>query len=143
MKKKSLFFAVAAFAGIAFSSCDEDGKSISVAPEFEEITLTPNPCQPGDSVTAVVTYKSEGKYYHYFKQEWKIGEATTTNLDKANMPTNQKPTLKFKAPDNVGTYPVSFIATLSYDSGDKLYGQSNSVSSTLKVQKTNRFEEEY
>ncbi|MCQ2213177.1 MAG: hypothetical protein MJZ36_06035 [Bacteroidaceae bacterium] len=133
MKIKILFSALIAAAALTFTSCDKD-KAEPVAPIFDRVTLTPNPCHPGDSVVAEVTYLSPGQYYYFFQQDLSVGGLTKISVDKGHCTgTNNNPKIRFKAPKQNGMYKVTFSSTVSFTAGSVLYGTTNSVDGILTV----------
>jgi len=133
MKLKSFFCALIATTTLTFTACSDDAKHAKI-PVFDTITLTPNPCMPGDTVTAVVKYKSLGEYYYFFKENYTVGENSYT-IEKSDCKgTNVEPTFKLVAPaDKYGTFPVTFIATVSLTAGSTLYSTTNKVETKLIV----------
>lgn len=115
------------------ASCDDKDYE-AVAPELGEITLSSNPCAPGEELTALVTLAKEGDHYYYFRIYYTVGGVTNV-IEKDDI-TTKKGNLQFvlTAPTKAGTYPVSVKASVSYTVNGQLYDQTNSVSTTLTVE---------
>lgn len=129
----------------ALMSCDNDDHATSArSPEFGEITLTPNPCQAGDTVNATVSYNDTGKeiyqsiYFCNVKGSSNTGDSTYYSASwTVSDPTKKLPTFQFVAPDIAQRYTVTFGASrINYATGGpngELYGSAGSVSAILIV----------
>lgn len=142
---KKLLLLPLAMVSMAIASCDNDANSTSGRPPvYGQLTLTPNPCYAGDTVTGVVTYTSTGRdiykseYYANVTGSSNSGDSafvstTWTAID----PTKSQPTFKFAAPKIAQNYTVTFGASrINYSTGGpngELYGEANSVRTTLIV----------
>lgn len=138
---------------LAIASCDNDANSTSGRPPvYAQLTLTPNPCHAGDSVTGVVSYTSTGRdiyksdYYMRVTGNSNSGDSiflstTWTVTD----PTKSQPTFRFKAPTIAQHYTVTFGASrINFSTGGpngELYGEANSVQTTLIVSSAQTSEE--
>jgi len=132
---------LAAVLALACTACDnDDNAKDGQSPVFDKLTLTPNPCNPGDSVYATVTYVSAGKGIYKSKYYYKI-EKDGEDVDGASWsvvdPTKSQPTFSFVAPTTSGYYTVTFGASqINYSGGGpngELYGSANSVNAGLSV----------
>lgn len=142
---KKLLLLPLAMVGMAIASCDNDANSTSGrSPVFGQITLTPNPCNAGDTVTGVVSYTSAGRdiyksdYYVNVTGRSNSGDTTFVSSNWTVIdPTKSQPTFKFAAPKIAQTYTVTFGASrINYSTGGpngELYGSANSVNTTLTV----------
>lgn len=117
---------------MSLSGCSDYIESDSVVPVLKEITLTPNPCKPGEDVTATVSYAKEGRYFFYVEQYYTVNDKKYT-LKKGQFPADGTLTYKFKAPNTSGSFEVLFSAMVSLTSGTTLYDMTNEVSKTLVV----------
>lgn len=118
---------------LAFSSCEDD-KAEYHAPVYKDITFSPNPCYPGDTITATVSYSSKGENWYYFKQTFtldgaKVAEKTKTNTTPI-LP--DPPTCKFKAPAT-GVHTVEFTCSPSSTVGNPPYRTPVSITAQLVV----------
>ena len=113
--------------------CDDKDEE-PMAPELGELILSTNTCAPGQTITATAKVKTEGAHYYYFRIYYKVGNVTNT-IEKADI-ADKKGDIKFSfiAPATAGTYTVSTHASVSFTAYDKLYGDTNSVSATLRVE---------
>lgn len=117
-----------------FCACDDKDKDEEPkAPELGELILSTNTCKVGQTITATAKVKTEGAYYYYFRIYYNVGNVTNT-IEKADI-ADKKGDIKFSfiAPTNPGTYIVSTHASVSFTAYDKLYGNTNSVSATIRV----------
>lgn len=152
MKTIPFLTTMLAFVAILLASCDDDNATDGRPPVYDAITLTPNPCAPGDSVTGLVTYTDTGKSLLVANYQFSVhGLVESENGGytdsvyaagswKVYEPHKSQPTFRFKAPDNIGTFTVRFgVAThggLEYASGGpngELYATAASISATLTV----------
>lgn len=121
-------------------SCDDDPTGNSTSPTFAELTLSPNVCNAGDSITGTVTFSDKGKsiyktvYYYRFVENGTVYRYTWTVVDPT---AYDEVTFSFVAPTTAGLYTVTFGADqINYSSSGpngELYGSANSVSATLNV----------
>lgn len=127
---KKILFIAAALACIMFASC-EDEKKESVVPTLGKITLSPAECNGGDTVRATVTVADQGEYCTYFRGILSCDDdpnpVSITKMDDGNL------TFTFIAPKRNGNLHVSFFATMSLHAGNTPYGETNKVSTTLRV----------
>lgn len=141
--KKLVFLTAIAIVAL-FVSCDNDDHATDGrSPEFASLELSPSVAHVGDSIVATVTYKYPGK--KIYKSDYKLSLSGFTSSGNYNVsytwteidPTKSNPTYKFAAPDEPGTYQVTFSATrINYSSGGpngELYGSANSVTTNLTV----------
>lgn len=144
--KKIPFLIFALSAALSFlMSCDNDDNATTArSPEFGEITLTPNPCQAGDTVKATVSYNYAGKeiyqsiYFCNVKGSSNTGDSTYYSSSwTVSDPTKKQPSFQFVAPDIAQNYTVTFGASrINYATGGpngEIYGSASSVSATLSV----------
>ncbi|MBO4563987.1 MAG: hypothetical protein J5720_00970 [Bacteroidaceae bacterium] len=149
---KKLLVLTLAVAMVCVAACsDED--AIGEAPEIASIELTPNPCHPGDTVTMKVHFSEPGS--HFYFTEYVLGNikplsATKKDTQKGILLGYNEPTIKCLAADSAGTYRVSFKGKVSFTgnktvvgkdkdgnkiiSDGQLYGETNTVTTNLKVQ---------
>ena len=87
--KHFLTMASLAIAGLfTFSSCDDDEAEYH-APVYKTITFSPNPCYPGDKVTATVSYSKKGENWYYYMQRFTLdGHAHLTRQQLAPTPSS-------------------------------------------------------
>ena len=142
--KKLFLLSVLAVMGLLISCDNDDNATDGRSPEFAALQLTPSVANTGDSVIAIVTYKTPGK--KIYKSDYKLTISGFTASGDYNVsytwtdidPTKHNPTYKFIAPDEPGTFQVTFSATrINYSSGGpngEIYGSANTVTSTLRVQ---------
>jgi hypothetical protein len=129
--------AIALVGMLTFSSCNDDEAQYH-APVYKTITFSPNPCYPGDKVTATVVYSSKGENWYYFKQVFtldgtKVSEKVRNNDTYVYMP--DPPTCTFDAPA-AGTHTVVFTCSPSSTVGNNLYPAAVSVEAKLVVSAT-------
>ncbi len=117
----------------AFVGCEDDKDYTTASPVFDKLELSTPRCYAGDSIFATATIKTEGAYYYYFRLYYTVGGVTNI-IDKGDI-SNKSGEVKFafRAPTEPGTYSVSFRASISYYAGNQIYGETNSVSTTLHV----------
>jgi len=111
MKTKFIILSTICAALILFlNSCDNDPVMDAVAPVFSDITITPSNPQPGDSVTVVANYESEGKKWYKVKYSWSLTGPKEYSLSGAGQcGFKEKPTFGFVIPSNAsGTYTLKF-----------------------------------
>lgn len=129
---------------LIFVSCDNDSHATDGrSPEFGDLTLTPSTVNPGDSVTANVSYTYSGKKIYKNCYVLNITGNTSEGTYSESItwevidPTKSTPTCKFASPLIPGIYTVTFRATqINFSSGGpngELYGSANSVSTKLRV----------
>ena len=131
---KFIFTSLLVAAAWTFVACNDDDKDYTAAsPVFDQLELSTPRCYPGDSIFATATIKTEGAYYYYFRLYYTVAGVTNV-IDKGDI-VNKSGEVKFafRAPSEPGSYPVSFKATVSYYSGNQIYGETNSVNTTLHV----------
>ena len=135
MKNLQTTFALIALAIclLSFNACD-DKEYTPLSPEFGELVLNNTKCAPGETVTATATIKKEGAYYYYFRIYYTVGSVTNI-IEKDEIKTSTGE-LKFNfiAPTTPGTYNMSMKASVSYTTGNQLYGSTNSVSTKITVE---------
>lgn len=133
---KKLIFTISAIVTIlTFASCEND-KATSSAPVLGTPILTPNPCEPGDSVTITIPVEKEGDNYYFYKAKYEIQGVDTVNMDKDVIIYTNPLSFKFVAPNNTGRYTISFSGSVSFTAGSTLYGSTNSVSTKLQVKES-------
>ena len=118
---------------LAFSSCEDD-KAEYHAPVYKDITFSPNPCYPGDTITAPVSYSSKGENWYYFKQTFTLDGAKVSEKVKNNTTPilPDLPTGKFKAPA-AGVHTVEFTCQPSSTVGNTLYPAAVTITAQLVV----------
>ncbi|MBQ6964736.1 MAG: hypothetical protein IJP82_03480 [Bacteroidaceae bacterium] len=95
--------------------------STTFAPFFpiaKELVVSPNPCKPGEKVTASISFLSPGQYFKYVSQSVSIyyydRESELYSSDTLSSgsfhPTNE-PIYKFTAPTMPGQYYIEFTNT--------------------------------
>ena len=77
---------IAMMALLTFMSCEDD-KAQYHAPVYKAITFSPNPCYPGDEVTATITYSNKGENWYYFKQTFVLDGETILQRTKSSTST--------------------------------------------------------
>ena len=142
--KKIVLCTAFALMGVLISCDNDDHATDGRSPEFASLELTPSVAHPGDSISAIVTYKTPGK--NIYKSDYKLAISGFTSSGDYNVsyswteidPTKSNPKYKFAAPDESGTFQVTFSATrINFSTGGpngELYGSANSVNATLRVQ---------
>lgn len=101
--KKTLYIFAAMVLVLMVCSCEE--KEWGVVPQFSGITVSPSPAVVGDSITATVNMKVQGKGAYPKTITWKVGGKTKTIKDP-QVGYDYVPTYTF-AVDAPGTYTVS------------------------------------
>lgn len=134
MKKKTFIFSAVALL-LALTACSDDMESKSVKPTFEKIEVNPNPCTPGETVTATVTYKDKGAYFYFYSQTITMDDSIV--YKKESHTTDLPKDVKIIAPKKTGNFTIKYKAKVSYTSGTKLFDETESVETTLKVIKGN------
>ncbi len=112
-------------------NCTDELESKSVKPSFEDISVIPSTCNPGDSVTVIVKYAKEGKYFYFYDQ--KVSLSDTISIFTCNEHTTNLPNVRFKAPAKPGKYTVKFSSKISYTSGTTLFDVPDNAFGTLTV----------
>lgn len=142
--KHFLTMAFLAIAGLfTFSSCDEDEAEYH-APVYKTITFSPNPCYPGDKVTATVSYSSKGENWYYYMQRFTLDGQTILERNRGrstNVVMPDPPTCTFDAPA-AGTHTLVFTCGPSSTVGTNLYPANISISAQLVVSNPNNNDEE-
>lgn len=141
--KKTFAVLIAILLAFIFAACDDEDYT-PVDPTFDKIVLTPSTCKPGDKVKAHVTFKSEGRYYYYFKWVYTITSGSKSrDVEIADRTSTGEPEFTINAPTDPGVYSIGFKATVSHSAGKgTVYGQSNVVKTTLIVEGEEEPEEE-
>ncbi len=118
---------------LTFSSCEDD-KAEYHAPVYKDITFSPNPCYPGDTIIATVSYSSKGANWYYFKQTFTLdGEKVSEKVKTNTTPIlSDPPTCKIKAPA-AGVHTVVFTGAPSSTVGNTLYPTPVSITAQLVV----------
>lgn len=133
MKLSTLIAAVAALTAATFFAACEDNEANPVAPEFGELVLSKTTCEPSDSIYAIMKVKTEGAYYYYFRLYYTINGVQQV-VEKSDLKTPKgDAAFAFRAPSKAGKFNVSAHATVSFTANGQLYGDTNTVSSTLEV----------
>src|SRR5574344_1684003 len=101
MKKKSIIFVVlTTILTFVISSCNDDTATYK-APTFSGITVTPNPCYEGDSITIVFNYADRGENWYFFKQTITLDGTSIYSAKKtsSSVTLSDPPTVSTIAPD--------------------------------------------
>lgn len=98
--KKIAFALLTLVAGISFMACGEDNEVIPAT--FKGFQYTPNPVQPGDTVTIRAIYASKGKYVNKPRCTWNLKLDTL-----ATNGTYQQVTLSRKLTCSIGDEDLS------------------------------------
>lgn len=121
-----------------FSSCDDDEAEYH-APVYKAITFSPNPCYPGDKVTATVSYSKKGENWYYYMQRFTLDGNTILERNKgrsSNVVMPDPPTCTFDAPA-AGTHTLMFTCGPSSTVGSNLYPANISITAQLIVNDSN------
>lgn len=121
-----------------FSSCDDDEAEYH-APVYKAITFSPNPCYPGDKVTATVSYSKKGENWYYYMQRFTLDGNTILERNKgrsSNVVMPDPPTCTFDAPA-AGTHTFMFTCGPSSTVGSNLYPANISITAQLIVNDSN------
>lgn len=121
------------FAAFFCAACSDDMESKSVKPTFSNIEVTPNTCNPGETVSATVNYKDKGAYFYFYSQIITMDDSI---VYKSESHTTELPkNVKIIAPSKPGSHIVKYSSKVSYTSGTKLFDETESVQTTLNVVK--------
>lgn len=139
MTKKILFYSfLALIAGIAFVGCEK--KQTYTAPVISELTITPNPCEPGASVTVTLNYTSAGDNWYFDTQSFTMCDSIKPSIDSKNLIGRagpyEQPYCQFVAPTTPGSYKVAFegqITKTATAPDESLWGERIVRSATLVV----------
>ena len=143
MKKNLLTMAsIAMMALLTFMSCEDD-KAQYHAPVYKAITFSPNPCYPGDEVTATITYSNKGENWYYFKQTFVLDGETILQRTKSSTSTTlpDPPTCTFTAPA-AGTHTFTFTGTPSSIAAGNPYPGDVSITGKLVVSASDNGDQE-
>lgn len=128
MKRLFLLSISALLMLMAFVSCSEDEQY--VAPADITITLTPNPCAPGDTVLAKLAYGKSGDNWYWYSSSF----SAPTKVFGAYAGTCDQPSqCYFVAPEEAGEYPVSFKGQVTITAGKDLWGDRFELDTKLIV----------
>ena len=140
--KHFLTMASLAIAGLfTFSSCDDDEAEYH-APVYKTITFSPNPCYPGDKVTATVSYSKKGENWYYYMQRFTLDGNVVLVRNKGispNVVMPDPPTCTFDAPA-AGTHTFKFTCGPSCTVGSTLYPENIEITAELVVTNPNNNE---
>lgn len=131
--KKLLLFSIMMIAVFA-SSCEDD-KEGAKTPVLGELTLSPNPCYQGDTITATITIADEGSNSSFFKFTINYNDKSLArSKGEFSRDSQNRVVFKFTAPKVNGQLNVSVYGTANLYAGDKLYGTTNTVKSSVNIQ---------
>lgn len=133
MMKKNLFLALIMLVGLfATTSCEKEAEPI--APVLGEITFDKNPCYPGDTVKATVTYAKAGKYFTFSKRLSSFKNLPAEKIiDEYAGVSTIEPFVRFIVKDEPNTYIVSYSGQLEWLAGQNLWGEVLNTKGTLVV----------
>lgn len=136
--KRFLQFA-ALIAAITMTISCEDDEQKYVAPVFDKLVLTPNPCEPGDSVRVVAAPNPVGENWYFYKFNFSVdGNSVFAYMKNGSTNTwnSKEASCLFIAPKTPGNHTVSFSGSVSPIVGSKLYDGINPCTETLVVKGT-------
>ena len=125
--KKLLLMMLAAMMVCIVACKDED--AVGEAPEIESIELTPNVCNPGDTVVMKVHYSKETPGQNFYFTEYLVNlqclSATKKDATHGVLLGNTEPTIKCLAPEKAGTYTISFKGKVSFTGNKAVVGKDS------------------
>lgn len=132
--KKILFSAILAIMTIiVVTSCEKEATPIE--PTLGEIVFDKNPCHPGDTVVAKVTYQTPGKYCTFSKELSSFtGLPTKSIIFTYNGTGEAEPFCTFIVVDCKGVFNVKFKGQMEYFAGKNLWGSVKNATGTLRVE---------
>ena len=141
MKTKLSFFLCLA---LLLAACSDDPDQDARTHVFRSLTLTPNPCEVGDTVVGVVDFEDPGHHIAFATYTATISyvEDNTTitktvySAPRLVLKAGERPTFKF-AIDRPGSYTVRFTSSMvnfsTLGPNGTLYGAGSSVQAPLVV----------
>ena len=133
MKKNTFLLAfITLIASFIFTSCEKEYEF--VAPVVEDIYFAPNPCYEGDSVFVMISYKNQGAYWYYTKQDLTInGKSLLSKVKPNGGALDPFINEHFIAP-SAGEYTVKFTSQISiYTGKNNPFADGPTASTTLRV----------
>ena len=132
MKKSLVLLAIAMLSVCTWlKSCQEADKY--VRPTVSGLIIEPNPCAPGDTVKASLTYAVAGDCWYWYSQTFKIPEGCEKTAEYRGT-CNDPSFVYFIAPKEAGTYTVTFKGQITITSGNDLWGDAYDFEQTFRVQ---------
>lgn len=142
MSNRNIYFAFILILSsvMQLTSCKDDEAEFT-APTFSGVTVEPNPCHEGDSITITFNYADRGQNWYYFKQNISIDGVTVFSGTKStNYFLSSTPYVSTVAPA-AGTHSVSINGTLAPTAGTALYVELQQYTTTFEVSADDESEE--
>lgn len=145
MNSKYFFLStLIAVASLVTLSCEK--KAEYTAPQIGELSITPNPCSPGDTVVVHLPYISSGNNWYFDTQSFSMPDTIKKNVfyDSRTMlgrdGSYSEPKCSFIAPDTIGSFEIKFtgqITKTASEPGESIWGAKIEREAECKIVEKN------